>query len=152
MTNELSATSVTHAHIKRIQHPTLGVEVDGRSCVRTLRFRRRVRLDHLELRRPAAGRSVPPVPAHPAHLLISVLDGANWRVVQEVNFPRDPRITGDGIPPETPAEVMDPRFWAVSADQSARHPSPRRRRRRGPPPRRAASARRASAPPPPHGS
>lgn len=116
MTNELSATSVTHAHIKRIQHPTLGVEVDGRSCVRTLRFRRRVRLDHLELRRPAAGRSVPPVPAHPAHLLISVLDGANWRVVQEVNFPRDPRITGDGIPPETPAEVMDPRFWAVSAE------------------------------------
>jgi len=116
MSTELSATSVTHAHIKRILHPTLGVEVDGRSCVRYLRFRRRVRLDHLELRRPPAGRWFPVTPTHPAHVLVSVLDGANWRVVKEVEFPRDPRITGDGFPPETPAEEMDRRFWPVSAE------------------------------------
>lgn len=114
MPTELNFTSATHAHIKRMLHPTLGVEVDGRSCVRYLRFRRRVRLDHLELRRPASGRWCPSVPTHPAHLLVSVLDGATWRVVKEVDLPRDPRIAGDGCAPETDPDEMDRRFWPVA--------------------------------------
>ena len=92
MTTELSATSVTHAHIKRVLHPTLGVEVDGRTCVCTLRFRRRVKLDHLEFRYGWGGRCQPSVPSHPAHLLLSVLDGVRWSVVKEVEIPPDPRI------------------------------------------------------------
>ncbi len=116
MTTALNATSITHAHIKRVLHPRLGVEVDGRTCVRTLRFRRRVRISHLELRRPACGRWIPTVPAHPAHLLISVLEGARWRVVQEIEFPRDPRIAGDGVAHDLPPWEMDARFRPVFAE------------------------------------
>ena len=116
MTTELSATSVTHAHIKRVLHPTLGVEVDGRTCVRTLRFRRRVKLDHLEFRYGWGGRWQPNVPAHPAHLLVSVLDGARWRVVKEVEVPPDPRIAGEGLDPATPPEEMDKLFNAVRSE------------------------------------
>ena len=62
MTTELSATSVTHADIKRILHPRLGVEVDGRTCVRTLRFRRKVKLDYLDFRYGWGGAGSPMFP------------------------------------------------------------------------------------------
>lgn len=113
MSTELSATSVTHAHIKRVMHPRLGVEVEGRSCVRYLRFRRRVRVDHLDLKRLSCNRWYPTVPSHPAHLLVSVLDGANWRVVKEVDLPRDPRISGDGLPPDCTPEEAERSYAAV---------------------------------------
>jgi hypothetical protein len=115
MTTELSATSVTHAHIKRILHPRLGVEVDGRTCVRTLRFRRRVKIEHLELKRPACGRWWPTVPTQPAHLLVSVLDGKQWRVVKEVDVPRDPRVAGDTdiCPSDAEVEEFQKRSWPV---------------------------------------
>lgn len=113
---DLAATSVTHALIRRLTHPRLGVPVDGRSCVRVLRFRRKVRLMHLELRRPGCGRWVPCVPAHPAHVIVSVLEGARWRVVKEIKFPRDPRIAGDGVPPDLPPWEMEARFKPVFAE------------------------------------
>ena len=116
MTTELRATSVTHAHIKRVLHPRLGVEVDGRTCVRILRFRRRVRISHLELQRAGCGRWCPSVPAHPAHVLVSVLDGARWRMVKEIEFPRDPRIAGDGLAHDLPPGEMDTLFRPVFAE------------------------------------
>ena len=115
MTTELSATSVTHADIKRILHPRLGVEVDGRTCVRTLRFRRKVKLDYLDFRYGWGGRWQPNVPSHPAHLLVSVLDGVTWRVVKEVEIPPDPRVAGEGLDPATPPEEMNKLFNEVKA-------------------------------------
>lgn len=120
MTVELIASAVTHAHILPVMHPRFSVEVDGRSCVRHLRFRRRVRIDHLELPRVTAGRWEPPVPTHPAHVIVSVRTGKRWRVVKEVEFPRDPRISGDGIAHTTSPEKMAKRFAAVMADPALR--------------------------------
>lgn len=118
MTEELKCTSVTHAHIRRIMHPRLGVEVDGRSCVRYLRFRRKVRLDHLELPRNVwTARWEPIVPAHPAHVTVSVLDGARWRVVKDVEFPRIPLIAGDGVAPGTSSGEMNERFKDLMAER-----------------------------------
>lgn len=118
MNQELKHTAVTHAHIRRVLHPRLGVEVDGRSCVRYLRFRRRVRIDHLELPRNVwTARWAPTVPAHPAHVTVSVLDGARWRVVKDVEFPRIPLIAGDGVAPGTSSEEMDVRFKDLLADR-----------------------------------
>ncbi len=116
MAADLRFTSVTHAWIKRVLHPRLGVDVDGRACVRVLRFRRRVRLAYLELWRTSASRWTPGVPTHPAHLRVSVLDGARWRGVKEIEFPRDARISGDGIPHDLPPWEMDARFRPVFAE------------------------------------
>ncbi|MCE9615999.1 MAG: hypothetical protein K8T26_17145 [Lentisphaerae bacterium] len=110
MTKPLACSAVTHAHIKPLIHPRLGVTVDGRATVRYLRFRRRVRIDHLELLRLAAGRWEPSVPTHPAHVTVSVLEGATWRVVKDVEFPPDPRVSGDGIDRTTSPEEMNRRF------------------------------------------
>jgi len=121
MTTELSATSVTHANIKRILHPRLGVEVDGRTCVRTLRFRRRVKIEHLDLPRvPWAGRWEPNTPTHPAHVIVSVCEQGRWRVVKEVEFPPDPRIWGEGRPHDTEPAEMSRLFWAVLAEAPLR--------------------------------
>ncbi|MEI6972061.1 MAG: hypothetical protein WCL44_11160 [bacterium] len=118
MPEELKYTAVTHAHIRRILHPRLCVEVDGRSCVRYLRFRRRVKLDHLELPRNVwTARWEPVVPIHPAHITVSVLDGTRWRVVKDVEFPRIPLIAGDGVDSETSAEEMTERFKDLMAER-----------------------------------
>jgi len=113
MSRQLSCSAVTHAHINPVMHPRLGVQVDGRSVVRYLRFRRRVRLDHLDLPHVRAGRWEPEVPTHPAHVVVSVLDGNGWRVVKEVEFPADPRISGEGLDHATLPEEMQKRYQAV---------------------------------------
>lgn len=68
--NELKESSVTHGHLGPVQHPELGVTVNGQSAVRYLRFLRPARLDRLELRRSVYGRWMPNVPTHPAHLIL----------------------------------------------------------------------------------
>jgi len=120
MTVELSASAVTHAHVFPVLHPRLGVEVDGRSCVRYLRFRRPVRIDHLDLRRVTAGRWEPAVPTHPAHVVVSVLQGAGWRAVKDVEFPPDGRIWGEGLARTTAPDEMAGRFAAVLAEPPLR--------------------------------
>jgi hypothetical protein len=75
-----------------------------------------VRIDHLALPRVGAGRWEPVVPTHPAHVVVSVLDGQRWRVVKEVEFPPDPRISGDGRPHDTSPEEMQELFKAVMAE------------------------------------
>jgi len=120
MAIELNATAVTHAHIKSIIHPTLGVEVEARSCVRYLRFRRRVRIDHLDLPRVVTGRYEPSVPTHPAHVTVSVLKGGSWRVVKDIEIPADPRITGDGRSLDADPAEMDRLFQAIMGEPPPR--------------------------------
>jgi hypothetical protein len=49
MSTPLKYAPITHANIKPFLHPRLGVEVNGQSAVRYLRFGRRVRVERLEL-------------------------------------------------------------------------------------------------------
>jgi hypothetical protein len=120
MTTPLACSAVSHAHIRKILHPRLGVEVDGRSCVRYLRFRRRVRIAHLELPRVTAGRWEPNSLTHPAHVTVSVLAGGHWRVIKDIHFPPDPRISGEGLDRETSPEEMNQRFKAIQAEAPLR--------------------------------
>ncbi len=112
----LSAAALTHAHVFPVKHPRLGVKVDGRSCIRYLRFRRRVRIDHLKLPRAQAGRYEPGVPTHPAHVTVSVLDGRRWRVVADVTFPEDPRISKGAGLDGTDIDAIQKQFKAILAE------------------------------------
>ncbi|MBI2439875.1 MAG: hypothetical protein HYV35_00710, partial [Lentisphaerae bacterium] len=84
--------AISHGGIRPVWHPRLGVEINGQTCIRYLRFLRPARLDRLELTLVpgspggGSGRWVPNVPTHPAHLIISVLDepSGRWRTVREV--------------------------------------------------------------------
>jgi hypothetical protein len=105
---------VSHGGIRPVRHPRLGVEINGQTCVRYLRFLRPARLDRLELTLVpgspggGSGRWVPNVPTHPAHLLISVLDKASgqWRVVKEVDLPANPVIGGQGLSQDMSTDEM----------------------------------------------
>ncbi len=107
--------AITHGGIKPVVHPRLGVEVNGQTVLRTLRFGQPVCVDHLELARVVYGRWVPDVPTHPAHLLISVLDEATsvWKIVREVDLPFDPRIAGEGLTQDMSIAQMNEHFAAV---------------------------------------
>jgi hypothetical protein len=83
----------------------------GQSVVRYLRFgeggRAKV-VDRLELRPVVAGRWVPPVPTHPAHLTIHTLEerSGRWRLLKEVELPPDPLISGRGLRQEMTEQEM----------------------------------------------
>lgn len=111
----LADHAVSHAGLRRVRHPGLGVTVVGETAVRYLRFFRPVRLSRLELPPAVCSRWVPEVPAHPAHLTVSVLDPATsrWRTVRDVRWPPDPRIRGDGLRQDLPGEAIDAHFRAV---------------------------------------
>lgn len=110
---------ISHGGIRPVLHPRLGVEVNGQTCIRYLRFLRPVRLDRLELgllsgpdtTRPmgGSGRWVPNVPTHPAHLIISVLEPqtGRWRTIKEINLPANPVIAGEGLSQDMSVEEMN---------------------------------------------
>lgn len=95
----LQTSGISHGWVRPVRHPELGVEVHGQSVVRYLRFGRVVRVAALELKPVIAGRWVPNVPTHPAHVTVAVPDPATgrWRVVKDVELPADPRIAGTGL-------------------------------------------------------
>lgn len=110
---------ITHAGIKPFHHPELGVEVPGRTAVHYLRFGRTVRVDRLELPRYGGNaRWAPQVPLHPAHLIVSVLDGERncWKTVREVELPADPRTTGKGLSQQMSLDEMEAHFAAIYND------------------------------------
>ncbi len=106
---------IMHGGIKPVAHPRLGVEVNGQTAIRIMRFGQPVRVEQLHLAPVVYGRWVPDVPAHPAHLLISVLDEASgaWRLVREVNLPFDPRIAGEGLTQDMTIAQMNAHFAEV---------------------------------------
>ena len=95
----LPAYGTSHGWVRRVHHPALGCEINGQSVVRYLSFGRLVRVDALELRPVVAGRWVPNVPTHPAHVTIAAPDaaGGGWRVLKDVELPRNPRISCEGL-------------------------------------------------------
>lgn len=96
---QLAFDAITHGWIRPVVSPEMGVEIKGQSVVRYLRFGRDVRVDHLTLKPLLAGRWIPAVPTHPAHVAVSVLDPptGRWRVIKDVELPADARISGDGL-------------------------------------------------------
>lgn len=96
-TIQLPASGISHGWIRPVVHPEFGVEVNGQSVVRYLRFRRQVQVDHLELTPTLAGRWIPSVPTHPAHVVVSTRDAGQWRVIADVELPYEPRIAGEDL-------------------------------------------------------
>ncbi len=111
----LPDNALTHGGIQRCRHPRLGVDVIGQTCIRYLRFGRPVVLSHLELGRHVYGRWIPDVPVHPAHLIISRLDGASlkWQTIREIDLPPDPRISGSGLSQSMSIDEMNAHFERV---------------------------------------
>ncbi|HSV93844.1 MAG TPA: hypothetical protein VLH81_12250, partial [Desulfobacterales bacterium] len=105
----LPAHPVTHGWIRPVRHPDLGVEVSGQSVVRYLRFGGTAGVNRLELAPVVAGRWVPAVPTHPAHVTVAILDatGAAWRIIRDVELPPDPRIAGAGLRQDMRIEEME---------------------------------------------
>jgi len=106
---QIPYTPITHGWIRPVHHPDLGIEIHGQSVVRYLRFGRNVRVDRLELKPLIASRWVPGVPTHPAHVTVSTLDTATgrWNLLTEVELPRDPRISGEGLHQDMTIEEMN---------------------------------------------
>ena len=108
MDQSLKDYPITHGWIRPALHPDLGVEVNGQSVVRYLRFGREVCVDRLELKPIVAGRWIPSVPTHPVHVTVAVPDPAGrWRTVADVELPPDPRIAGAGLHQGMTIEEMD---------------------------------------------
>lgn len=102
---------ITHGGIRPVHHSGLGVQVNGQTCIRYMRFLKPVRIDRLELGlisgtedKPmgGSGRWVPDIPTHPAHLIVSVLEKrtCRWRTVKEIDLPANPVIGGKGLSQE----------------------------------------------------
>ncbi|OPZ24776.1 MAG: hypothetical protein BWZ02_02759 [Lentisphaerae bacterium ADurb.BinA184] len=107
----LPVNAISHGWIRPVRHPDLGVEVNGQSVVRYLRFGREVRIARLELKPLVAGRWVPAVPTHPAHVTVSRLDAAGrWQVLRDVELPPDPRIGGEGLHQGMSVQQMEERL------------------------------------------
>jgi hypothetical protein len=106
---------ITHAGIRKMLHPRLGVEIDNQTCVRYLRFTRPVTIDYLELPHSVYGRWIPAVPTHPAHLILSVPDEqiGDWRVLKEIDLPYDPRIAGEGLRQDMDLEEVEAFFASI---------------------------------------
>ncbi len=114
----LEAFPVHHAGRRTIMHPELDREVRAQTAVCYLRFPGQARIDHLELPVSCAGRWVPGVPVHPAHLVVSTLDpgGCRWRPVREIDLPYNPRFAGEGLSQETPIAEMEAFFKKALAE------------------------------------
>lgn len=112
---ELKDFPITHGYVNPVTEPNLGVQVNGQSAVRYMRFLRSSRIHHLELKRAVYGRWTPNVPTHPAHLKISVLDreSLSWKLVKEVDLPYDPRTAGEGLRQSMTDEERDAHFASI---------------------------------------
>lgn len=112
----LEAVPVDHAGRVRVMHPDLGRQVLAQTAVRYLRFLHPVRVSHLELpivnAAALAGRWVPSVPTHPAHVVVSTLDERTnrWRIVKEIDLAPNPDCRGQGLSQDTPIDRMEEHF------------------------------------------
>ena len=103
----LAASAISHGWIRPLDHPELGTRTNGQSVVRYLRFGRAVQVDALLLKPGAAGRWVPYVPSHPAHVTVSVPDkDGRWELVKDVELPPIPPFAGEGLNQEMSIDEM----------------------------------------------
>lgn len=107
--------AITHGGIKPVFNQKLGVQVNGQTAVRYMRFLRPVEIERFEMKRTRYGRHIPNVPTHPAHLIFSVLDrtSGRWQTMREVELPCDPRIAGEGLSQEMRIEEMEAHFAPI---------------------------------------
>ena len=105
----LADDAITHGGIQHVMNPKLGIKIDGQTCIKYLRFNKTVHLNHVELGKLVYGRWVPDVPAHPAHIIFSILDRKTllWQTVHEINLPVDERISGKGLSQNMSIEKMN---------------------------------------------
>ncbi len=115
---QLEAFPVQHAGRRTVMHPELNRGIRAQTAVSYLRFPGQARVDRLELPVSRAGRWVPSVPVHPAHLVVSTLDpgGCRWRTVKDVELPYNPRFAGEGLSQDMPVEAMDAFFKKAMAE------------------------------------
>ena len=107
--------AITHGGIQTVKHPQLGVQVNGQTSIRYLRFARPVFVDYLEIGKIVYGRAVPKVPCHPAHIIISTLDlkSYRWHTIREIDLPLDPKIVEPDLSQEMTIEEMEAHFDSV---------------------------------------
>ena len=107
--DSLADHAVTHGGIQRTEHPQLHTPVYGQTCIRYLRFGKPIDLQRLELARLVYGRATPPVPTHPAHVVVSTMDPASltWKTLREIDLPPNPLILGEGLSQAMSAEEME---------------------------------------------
>jgi hypothetical protein len=104
-------------------HPELGKNIYSQTAVCYLRFPGKVRVDHLELpienTRFTSGRWVPLVPTHPAHIIVSTLDGNGnrWKTIKEIELPRNPKFAGEGLSQEMSMEETEEFFSRAVAEK-----------------------------------
>lgn len=121
MPQALEHTAIIHGGIRPVLDPDLGVEINGQTAIRYLRFRAPVRIGHIELpllQGNQVGRWVPQVPGHPAHLVISVLDRptGRWRVVKDVDLPPVPGVDGTGLSNHGDTADMEAHFHRITKE------------------------------------
>ncbi len=110
--SSLPVNGISHGWIRPVNHPDFNIGINGQNVVRYLRFGRKVYVDRLELSPHIAGRWVPGVPTHPAHVTVSTLDlkTGYWNVIKDVELPSDPRISGEGLHQELTIQEMEKRL------------------------------------------
>lgn len=112
---DLKDFAVTHGGIQRVAHPQLHTEIFGQTSIRYMRFRRRAKIERLEIGRLAYGRWVPGVPVHPAHVEVSIFNSVThrWERVADAEFPAEPEIMGAGLSQGMTIEEMDEHFSRI---------------------------------------
>ena len=120
--SEIDYFPLWHGGIRRTFHERLKTEIDAQTAVATLRFYRPVQIDRIELPPIVYGRGRPPVPVHPAHIVISVFDREKlqWDIVQDVELPANPKFSGFGLTSETKMEEMV-RFFEEAISECPPH-------------------------------
>ena len=118
----LESYPIHHAGRKMILHPELNRELHSQTAVCYLRFLRKAKVSHLELpvtKGVHAGRWIPNVPTHPAHVIVSVLDRDKnrWMPIQSVDLPPNPKFAGAGLSQAMPMEEMEAFFKNAVAEQ-----------------------------------
>jgi len=103
---------LAHGGLKPTHHERLNTMVNAQTAVATLRFYRPARVDRIEIPPTVYGRGTPPVPTHPAHLVVSVYNRSSgqWEVVRDVRFPENPKFSGAGLTARTPMKEMEAFF------------------------------------------
>ncbi|MCF7854301.1 MAG: hypothetical protein K9N51_05845, partial [Candidatus Pacebacteria bacterium] len=121
MSELLQVFPVDHAGRKKVLHPELCREIYAQTSVRYLRFPQPARVDRLELPVSYAGRWVPRVPTHPAHIVVSTLDRREnrWQPVSDVELPFNPKFAGEGLSQGMRIDDMEAFFEKAVAEQPA---------------------------------
>lgn len=111
-TEPVKVFMIVHGGIKRMRHDRLGVEIDAQTAVATLRFFRKVQVSRIEVPPIVYGRGSPPVPTHPARIIVSAYnrERERWEILRDLAVPPNAAFSGRGLDGSTPMKDMDAHF------------------------------------------